>query len=318
MDRRNVLASGLYSVAALALPAEPRFILSRQGRARRAGPGDVARIRRTTRQFADLDDLYGGGHARAAVAAYINADVAPLLQGTTGTTRPDLFRAASELAYLAGYMAADAGASGLGQRYFIESVRLAEEAGDALLRATALRSMAVQAIELGHARHAVDLAEAAVAEISGGCPARTRAWIRGAHAEALAAAAAGRDARAVLRRAERDLDRADSQPGWYGGYRRESLNHQTGTLLASIGDLAGAEEYLAASLASRRRVERRTRVLVGARLARVQCRRGRFDAAEVTIGQVREDLVGVESARVRRELAALPHGVLRVSGMPGG
>jgi hypothetical protein len=136
----------------------------------------VTRIRDTTRCFADIDDTCGGGHGRSAVAAYLLTEVTPLLQVTTGKARPDLFRAASELAYLAGYMAADGGAAGLGQRYFIEAIRLADEAGDPLVRATALRSMAVLAIELGHPTQAVDLAEAAVASVRGGCPARTQAW----------------------------------------------------------------------------------------------------------------------------------------------
>jgi hypothetical protein len=136
--------------------------------------------------------------------------------------------------------------------------------------------------------------------------------VTGAYAEALAAAAAGREARQVLGRAERDLERADSVPesSWYGGYRRESFNHQAGTLLASLGDLAAAETHLAASVRSRRTVERRTRALVGSRLAGVQCRRGDSDAARVTLTSLRGDLAGVESARVRRELTALPGDLL--------
>jgi hypothetical protein len=311
MNRRDAITTGLYTVAALTIPIVPHRILTRSGRARSAGPSDVARIRETTRHLADIDDLYGGGHCRSAVAAYLVADVAPLLQGTTGRARPDLFRAASELAYLAGYMAADGGASGLGERYYIEAARLADEAGDPLMRATVLRSLAVQAIELGHPREALDLAEAAVRGIRGGCPVRTRAWVAGAHAEALAAAAASRDARQVLRRAERDLERADSLPEseWTGNYRRESLDHQTGTLLASLGDLDAAETHLAASVVSRRTVERRTRALIGVRLAGVQCRLGHRDAATATLKQLGDDLTGVESARVRRELAVLPRGL---------
>lgn len=312
MDRRTALATGLYSLAALTMPTDPHRILSRSGPGRRAGAADAARIRATTRHLADMDDLYGGGNARAAVAGYLAGEIGPLLRGTTGRARPDLFRAASELTYLAGWMAVDAGANGLGQGYYIEAVRLAEEASDPLLRATALRSMAIQAIELGHPHRAVDLAEAAVSGIRRGCPTRTRAWITGAHAEALAAAADGRDARQILSRAERDLERADSLPenAWYGGYRRESFEHQTGTLLASLGDLSGAERHLAASVNTRRPIERRTRALIAARLARVQYRRGRRDAAAQTLGRIRDDLTMVASARIRRELAPLPHDLL--------
>jgi hypothetical protein len=312
MNRRTAISTGLYSVAALTIPPAPRRPPAPAARASTAGPDDVSRIREATRSFADLDDRCGGGHGRTAIAAYLVAEVTPLLRNTTGGARPDLFRAASELAYLAGYMAADGGESGLGQDYFIEAVRLADEAGDPLLRATALRSMAVQAIELGHAHKAVDIAEASMDALRGGCPARTLAWVTGAYAEALAATGAGREARQALRRAERDLEGADSTPEalWFGGYRRESFNHQAGTLLASLGDLAEAEVHLVASVGSRRTVERRTRALVGSRLARVQYCRGNRDAARATLWSLRGDLAGVESARVRRELAALPKDVL--------
>jgi hypothetical protein len=177
LDRRDALVSGLYSMAALTVPAAGERILSRSGSTRRGGPGDVARIRETTRRFCDIDDLYGGGHARSAVAAYLVNDVAPLLRGTTGRARPNLFRAASQLAYLAGWMAVDGGANGLGQRYYIQALRLADEAADPLMRATVLRSLTVQAIELGHPLQALDLAESAIASLQAGCPIRTRAWI---------------------------------------------------------------------------------------------------------------------------------------------
>ncbi len=142
LNRRSALGSGLYSLAALTVPTSPQRLLSRSGPAHRGGPGDVARIRETTRRFADIDDLYGGGHARTAVAAYLVNDVTPLLRGTTGQARPVLFQAASQLAYLAGWMAVDGGANGLGQRYYIQAMRLADEAGDPLMRATALTDRA--------------------------------------------------------------------------------------------------------------------------------------------------------------------------------
>ncbi len=318
LDRRSALVSGLYSLAALTVPATEERILSRSGSARRGGPGDVARIRETTLRFCDIDDLYGGGHARSAVVAYLVNDVAPLLRGTTGRARPDLFRAASQLTYLAGWMAVDGGANGLGQKYYIQAMRLADEAGDPLMRATVLRSLTVQAIELDHLAQALDLAEAAIASLRAGCPIRTRAWITGIHAEALAAVDNGWDARQALRRAERDLERADSRPDgdWTGNYRRESLDHQAGMILTRLGDLGHAETHLSASAGSRRTIERRSRALIGARLASVQHRRGRRDAALQTLTQIADDVVGVASARVRRELRALPPDLLTAALLP--
>ena len=307
MNRRTAISTGIYSVALLTIPAAVRRPPGRS-RTETVTEDDVTRIQEATQHFADIDDLCGGGHGRAAIAAYLLTEVTPLLRGATRRTRPHLFRAASELAYLAGYMAADGGADNLAQRYFIQAIRLGDEAGDPLLRATALRSMAVQAIELGHPNKALDVAEEALDSLRSGCPERTRAWVTGAYAEAVAAAGSGYEARQALARAERGLDRADSLPESRlpGGYRRESLNHQAGTLLASLGDLKAAEAGLEASLGSRRTVERRTRALIGARLAVVQHRRGADDAAAHTLARIRPDLNAVASARVRLALKELP------------
>ncbi|WP_165953968.1 hypothetical protein [Streptomyces sp. 8K308] len=58
-------------------------------------------------------------------------------------------------------MAGDEGNQGLARRYYAHSYRLAAEAGDAELSATALWGMAVQAIDHGH-RAAVRLSEECV------------------------------------------------------------------------------------------------------------------------------------------------------------
>ncbi|WP_214412059.1 hypothetical protein [Sphaerisporangium fuscum] len=83
-------------------------------------------------------------------------------------------------------------------------------------------------------------------------------------AEATAGEGDRHQALSLLRRAEQDLERADSLPEteWTGNYRRESLEHQTGLMLAALGDLPGAEEHFALSVGARRSVERRTRILI--------------------------------------------------------
>ncbi|RCG17803.1 hypothetical protein DQ384_39550 [Sphaerisporangium album] len=307
LNRRTALTTGLYSLAALAVPASHPPPGTRQGGSQRAGAGDVDRIREMTRRMSDADDLYGGGHARAAVAAYLTRDVAPLLRGSTGRTRPALFTAAAELAYLAGWMAADAGAAGLAQRYYVQAVRLGEEAGDPLVRSTALRSMAVQAVELGHAAEGLALADAAASGLRQRCPLRTRAWVTGMQAEANAAVGNHRQALALLRVAEQELERADSLPesAWTGNYRRESFEHQTGLTLTALADLPAAEEHLALSANSRRTIERRSRALIGVRLAHLQARRGHTETSAQTVLGLREDLAAVSSARVAGHLRVL-------------
>ncbi|CAO5184487.1 Transcriptional regulator [Frankia sp. AiPs1] len=308
LDRRSALTAGVYSLAAAASGAAPPTIAINQGPTLGAGQADVARIRHMTRFFADLDDLHGGGHARTSVAAYLARDVAPLLHRTTGRARPDLFGAAAELAYLAGWKAADDGAAGRAQRYYVQALRMADEAGDPLLRASVLRSMAVQALELGHANTGLALAQAATRSIPRNAPLITRAWITGLAAEATAAAhGAPRHAHDLLRDTETYLDRADppSDTHLIGRYHRPAFDHQIGLTLQQLGDLPGAENHLAASFGARASGERRSRALIGTRLADVQLRRRRPDAAAHTVLALTDDLTTVSSTRVHHTLTSI-------------
>ncbi len=309
LDRRTTITAGLYSLAAATLPSTTTTRLAHQTQSSvRVGPADVARIRAMAQVFGDVDDLYGGGHARSAVAAYLVHDVAPLLHVASGQIRPDLFAAAAEVTYLAGWMAADDLQPGLAQRYYIQAVRLATEADAPLMRATALRSLASQAVELGHPSRGLALADASADALRGGAPTRTRAWVTGMRAEALAAT--GHDPRRAIRlltSTETDLEHADSPPAieWTGNYRREGYEHQAGLTLLNLGDLPGAETHLAASVATRKPTERRTRALVGTRLATVQLQRHRPDAAAATLLGLAEDLAAVKSERLRRTLGQI-------------
>ncbi|WP_214417258.1 hypothetical protein [Sphaerisporangium fuscum] len=124
-------------------------------------------------------------------------------------------------------------------------------------------------------------------------------------AEATAAEGDRYQALSLFQHAEQDLERADSllETEWTGNYRRESLEHQTGLMLAALGDLAGAEEHFALSVGARRSVERRTRILIGARLAHVQIHRRQPQASAKTVLRLGADLSGI--TRVTSELRAL-------------
>jgi hypothetical protein len=307
MHRRQMLTGGLYSLAALTLPAG-YATAAPAATPRRAGSPDVTRINAMAATFADADDRFGGGHARTALAAYLAKEVAPMLAGTgAGRARPALFASASRLAYLAGWMAADAGHAGTAQNYYLQSVKLATEAGDATAKATALRGLAQQAVELGHYGQAVQLAEHAATNLQGRCDMRVRAWMAGMCAEAHAANGDQRAALNALRLAEADVERSDSPPAfqWTGSYRRESLEHQTGLVLARLADLRTADHHLRCAIAARPDAERRTRALVSARLARVQAQQRQPEAAAATILGLADDLPLISSARVSGELAGL-------------
>ncbi|GAA0935080.1 hypothetical protein [Nonomuraea longicatena] len=307
LNRRTVLTSGAFTLAALTGLSTSGTVSPSRATTRRAGFGDIERIRVTTRAFADLDDQYGGGHARHAVAAYMVREVTPLLHATSGRARPELFRAAAELAYLAAYMAMDAGKNALAQHYYISSIRLADEAGDRVLRATGLRSLAVQATELGHSSQALALAEAAASSLKGNGPERTLAWITGMQAETHAAAGSQRDSFTLLTRTEKHLERADSLPDsdWTGNYRRESFEHQTGLALTQLGDHATAARHYLASMAARRPVERRSRALIGLRAAHAHLLAGQIEQAAAAVLVLGPGLPSIASARVQRQLRQL-------------
>jgi transcriptional regulator with XRE-family HTH domain len=99
----------------VAKPVEPS---SPNGR--HVGYSDVERVRLTTAMFAEMDNRFGGGHARHALIQFLADDVAQLLTGQfTEHVGLDLFSSVAEAALLAAWMAYDSGLHGLA----LEAVR---------------------------------------------------------------------------------------------------------------------------------------------------------------------------------------------------
>ena len=71
----------------------------------RVGTGDVERFRDTVEMFQELDDRYGGGHARDALIRYLQGDAVRLLRGRyPGTAGSALLAAVAEATLLAARM----------------------------------------------------------------------------------------------------------------------------------------------------------------------------------------------------------------------
>ena len=60
---------------------QPSFPAAQRPGGVRVGLTDVAVIKSTSDLFAQLDDRFGGDHARQSVIQYLSRDVAPLLRG---------------------------------------------------------------------------------------------------------------------------------------------------------------------------------------------------------------------------------------------
>jgi transcriptional regulator with XRE-family HTH domain len=312
-DRRGLLARAAYSVTGLALPAPSWWQSAPQqaGGRRPAHSGtvtavDVASIREMTEFFSRRDQQRGGGHGRTALVAYLRTDVAACLGRRTDSDRirRELLAATGELVYLCGWMAFDASEHALAQHYFTLATRLAAEADDPPLAGHILRAMAHQAVDLGHPRQALELAEGSLAakRYTLAVP-REKALLGVVHARALAAAGRKTDAVAALLRAEDDLTNArDSgdEPGRVFFFGEASLAHETACTLRDLGDLKAAEHAFNRSVRTRlKQSYTRTHSVTLGYLGAVQAQQGALEAACATWSRALDTMDGIRSGRAR-------------------
>ncbi|MGW1675202.1 tetratricopeptide repeat protein [Streptomyces sp. NPDC002324] len=305
VDRRQFTRRAAYSLAALSLPHWAE--ISERGRLAATSPGirigdsDVQAVTDMADMFSLADHRYGGGHARAAVHAYIAHDVTGFLRADAPeAVRRQLHAAVADLVYLAGFMAWDDEDHGLAQRCYLAASRLATRADDPLTYCHALRGLSIQALHLGHHRSALALAETAHDAGRSRAEPRTRAFLLGQ----IAAAAAGDGDRHLalsqFTETERQLERSLSGPAVFGTYHRAALEFQRGQILAFLGDLRGAGRAYTASLRHRHKEERRSRAITLAPLAEIQLRQGHLDQACTTWGTFIDTAAQLHSGRVRK------------------
>ncbi|MEU5157964.1 tetratricopeptide repeat protein, partial [Glycomyces sp. NPDC021274] len=213
-SRRSVLGMSLFSVA-LTVPNWPDVVGRMEevqfGRTQRIGMPEVDMVIAMTERVSELDDQFGGRHARPMAAAFLVNTVAPYLRATAPEpVRKAMMSAAADLCYLTGYMAVDEGVHGLAQQYYLKALELAGAAEDHLTYCTTLRGMSVQAVDLRHGRQAKRLADAASAASPQAGP-RMRAFLAGQQAHASAQIGDRSNALMHLREAEVAMEKAESR-----------------------------------------------------------------------------------------------------------
>ncbi|MEV6675155.1 tetratricopeptide repeat protein [Streptomyces sp. NPDC051162] len=309
VHRRNFLAatSG-YALSALALPDLDS--ITRRTRtvpvgAVRVGAGEVAAVKQMVKALGDSAAELGGGHARHLAVRYLTDDVAPWLNGRyTEATGRELFAATSQLVHLAGWMAQDEGKDaehqGRAQQYYAHAYRLAAEARDPELSATALRGLAVQAIDLGFRAEAVQLGEACVHYGKDLDNPRAVAYYEATLANAAAQDDDRRTATRHLAFSETAISRSAAAAGesWAAHYSPGRWAHESGMILTRLGDLDAAEEHLRLALEIHGLDRRRTRAIVLADLGGVRLRQGDVDGALATWREFVECADGIRSVKV--------------------
>ncbi|AUA13335.1 55.5 kDa and 49.5 kDa sporulation protein [Streptomyces malaysiensis subsp. malaysiensis] len=307
-SRRSVLGVSLFSVA-LTVPNWPdvvgRMEAIQTGRVQRIGMPDVHTVAAMTERISELDDQFGGRHARPMAAAFLVNTVAPYLRAdATEEVRKAMMSAASDLCYLTGYMAVDEGVHGLAQEYYLKALQLAGASEDHLTYCTTLRGMSVQAVDLGHGRAAMRLADAAAAASPKAGP-RMRAFLAGQQAHASAQIGEKAKALMYLREAEIAMDKAESQQKAFGSYDPAALNYHTSQVRYELGDVTGAVEAMKQSDRLRYDVYRRTRVKERAILAERQIAIGHMEAACATWHSALDDYPLVQSGRADQRMQSM-------------
>ncbi|MEV7215985.1 tetratricopeptide repeat protein [Kitasatospora cineracea] len=298
-------ASSAYVLAALGMP-DPDGLLRRvrqkAGGKVRVGRGEVAAVRQMTKSLGDAAAELGGGHARHLAVRYLHDDVSTWLDGTwTEAVGRELFAATAQLVHLAGWMAQDEGNQGAAQEYYVHSFRLASEAGEAELAATALRGLAVQAIDLGHRATAVRVAEECVSQAKQVDDSRALAYYRATLANAAALDGDRRTATASLAASQTSIERAVGAPGgsWASHYSTGRWAHEAGMILARLGDFPGAQEHLHHALEIHGLDRRRTRAIVLADLGAVRLRQDDVDGALAAWREFLDCADGIRSVKIR-------------------
>lgn len=124
------------------------------------------------------------------------------------------FRALSEIAGLAAWLAADRGDDAAARRRYVEAIRHAERTHHPLLVSYMTASLGHYAVEMGDARAGLTLLRTAASQLGPEAPDSAGAWMSSLLAVAYAATGDRAGAIGALRRAERLVDRQRGEPQW--------------------------------------------------------------------------------------------------------
>jgi transcriptional regulator with XRE-family HTH domain len=322
--RRREFLGG--AVAILGSAPSPRMAnRASPSSASRVGKGDIEAVREMTTVFSRMDQRHGGGHASTAVSQYLTSDVAKYLDGRfpSEQLRREMFSAAGELSYLAGWMAFDDADYYDADHFFTVALTLAAEGDDPPLEGHVLRAMAHKSLDLGEYRRGMELADASVqGKRFGAASSRERALTGVVHGRALAVNGHHREATAALLAAENDLVKAEGtaeeEPSRVFFFGEASLAHETANALRGMGDTTSAIREFRRSVAKRKVVTfKRTHAVTLGYLGSTLALAGDVDEACVSWNAAIDSMDGVKSSRARRVIADIRSHLSQIGGKRG-
>jgi hypothetical protein len=252
--QRGRIDSAAWNDASLRWLVDPAQASSSEpvGNATRVGMADVQRFSATVDMFAQLDNRYGGGHARHSLIQYLRTDGERLLRSRyTGAVAQPLFSAVAEATLLSAWMTYDSTpTSGLAQRYFIQALALAQAAGDRLLGASILDAMSHQATYAGRFSEAANLARAARSGTTGRATPTLTAHFHMMEARALARLGDAKACDIALSEAVREFDKRNpaDDPPWIQYFNEAELEAEFGHCFRDLGRAVDASHHASQSL----------------------------------------------------------------------
>ncbi|MCO5993008.1 hypothetical protein [Actinoallomurus rhizosphaericola] len=260
LDEVTPVVSGKINVAAWndaslkwLLLADSRTAEPSGSGSRRVGATDVQRVKLTTDIFAQMDNRFGGGHARHSLIQFLASDVDELLSGSfTEEVGRDLFSAVAEATLLAAWMSYDSGLHSLAQRYFIQALALAESANNRLLAGSIFDAMSHQATFVGRFQEAASLAKAARLGTQAIATPTLTAHFHVMEARALARLGDARGCDSALSAAVMAFEKRNpmDDPEWIQYFDEAELAAEFGHCFRDLGRPVDATNYASQSLGS--------------------------------------------------------------------
>lgn len=169
VSRRSLLGAMPFAAVALVDPQRRWLLHLLESRGPSlsavADQSPASAVREMIGVFDEMDNRFGGAHARVSVVRYLTGEVVPMLQrrALPRPHRAELLAAAAKLAAMSGWMSYDTGEYGLAQAYMLQALRLCHEAGDRVLGGQILAGLSHLATNLGHPAEGEALARAGIA-----------------------------------------------------------------------------------------------------------------------------------------------------------
>ncbi|WP_058046469.1 hypothetical protein [Streptomyces roseifaciens] len=214
----------------------------RTPRAGRLSGPELDLLESTTMMFRQWDAQCGGGLRRKAVVGQLHEVTDLLQEPQPEATSKRLFRAAAELAELAGWMSYDIGLHPTAQKYFVLALHAAKEAGDRSLGAYILSSMGRQMIHLGRPDDALELIHLGQYGSRETATARTQAMLYAVEARAYANMGQPSKCKRAVNMAEdcfSDCSSGDGDPDWIRFFSEAELNAENAHSYRDLAYVAG-------------------------------------------------------------------------------